>query len=77
MTDSGPFFITLNRSIMAETPKDFVALARAQPELHYGSSGDGGTPHANHSRGVVMLKTRNAIAGVGRTSHWPRPPSVS
>jgi tripartite-type tricarboxylate transporter receptor subunit TctC len=46
MTNSGPFFITLHPSIKAETLKDFVALARAQPgKLHYGSSGIGGTPH--------------------------------
>ncbi len=46
MTNSGPFFITLHPSVKAETLKDFVALARAQPaKLHYGSSGAGGTPH--------------------------------
>ena len=39
MTNSGPFFITVHPSVRAETLKDFVALARAQPgNLHYGSS---------------------------------------
>jgi len=46
MTNSGPFFITVHPSVKAETLKDFVAVARAQPgKLHYGSSGAGGTPH--------------------------------
>ncbi len=46
LTSSNPYFLVIHPSVMANSVKEFIALARSRPaQLNYASSGTGGGAH--------------------------------
>ena len=58
-----PFGLLLHPSVPAKTVKEFIAYARGNSKLFYGSSGPGGSPH-------LSAELFNSMAGI-KATHVP------